>query len=56
MIAALDLTTLSVAGIWMVIGLLIYFLYSRKHSVLRNQPDEEEVAGDGTSHVEKTEE
>lgn len=56
MIAALDLTTLSVAGIWMVIGLLIYFLYSRKHSVLRNQPDEEEVAGDGTSQVEKTEE
>lgn len=34
MIAALDLTTLTVAGCWMVVGLLIYFLYSRKNSVL----------------------
>ncbi|MDH4472640.1 MAG: amino acid permease [Fluviicola sp.] len=54
MIAALDLTTLSVAGIWMVIGLLIYFLYSRKHSVLRNQPDE--LMEDEASQIEKTEE
>ena len=36
MIVALDLQTLKVAAIWMAIGLLVYFLYSRHHSKLRN--------------------
>ena len=35
MIVALDATTLSVAAVWMVLGLLIYFVYSSKHSLLR---------------------
>lgn len=34
MIAALDAQTLTVAGIWMAAGLLIYFLYSRNNSKL----------------------
>ncbi len=41
MISALDLTTLTVAGLWMLIGLLIYFGYSRKHSKLNSQTQEE---------------
>jgi amino acid transporter len=35
MISALDVTTLTVALIWMAVGLVIYFLYSRNHSKLR---------------------
>jgi len=34
MIVALDVETLKVAGYWMVVGLLIYFGYSRRHSHL----------------------
>ncbi|MBV4356943.1 amino acid permease [Pinibacter aurantiacus] len=36
MIVALDSQTLKVAFIWMAVGLVVYFLYSRKHSKLRN--------------------
>jgi APA family basic amino acid/polyamine antiporter len=36
MIAAIDLRTLMFAGIWMVVGLGVYFMYSKKHSKLRN--------------------
>lgn len=34
MIIALDIQTLKVAAIWMIVGLAIYFLYSKKHSNL----------------------
>jgi APA family basic amino acid/polyamine antiporter len=34
MIFALDAQTLKVAFGWMVLGLLVYFVYSRKHSKL----------------------
>lgn len=37
MIAALDIATLEVAGIWMVFGLLIYFTYGRKNSKLGSE-------------------
>jgi APA family basic amino acid/polyamine antiporter len=36
MIVALDAQTLKVAFLWMAVGLVVYFLYSRKHSKLRN--------------------
>ena len=39
MIVALDRQTLTVAFVWMVIGLIIYFAYSRKRSKLRNFAD-----------------
>lgn len=39
MIIALDLQTLTVAAIWMIVGLVIYFLYSRHHSKLKNFSD-----------------
>ena len=39
MIVALDLTTLTVAAVWMLSGLLIYFGYSKFHSKLRNDAD-----------------
>jgi APA family basic amino acid/polyamine antiporter len=35
MIIALDAQTLKVAFIWMIIGLVIYFAYSKKNSKLR---------------------
>jgi APA family basic amino acid/polyamine antiporter len=38
MIIALDKFTLASAGVWMIFGLLIYFLYSRKRSNL-NTPE-----------------
>ncbi len=31
-------------GVWMVIGIAVYFLYSRKHSALNNSKEEEDVA------------
>ena len=31
-------------GVWMVIGIAVYFLYSRKHSALSNSKKEEDVA------------
>jgi APA family basic amino acid/polyamine antiporter len=34
MIVAIDLRTLKFAAIWMVIGIVVYLLYSRKHSKL----------------------
>ncbi|MDP2387942.1 MAG: amino acid permease [Bacteroidota bacterium] len=37
MIVALDLNTLMAAGIWMVLGFLVYFLYSKKNSKLNNE-------------------
>jgi APA family basic amino acid/polyamine antiporter len=39
MIIALDIFTLASAGAWMILGLLIYFMYSRKHSNLNNNPE-----------------
>ncbi len=39
MIISLDLTTLSVAAIWMVLGLIIYFAYGRRRSKLHNPSD-----------------
>jgi APA family basic amino acid/polyamine antiporter len=36
MIAAIDLRTLKFAGIWMIIGLAVYFLYSKKQSKLNS--------------------
>jgi len=37
MIASLDGQTLKVAAIWMAVGLLIYFGYSRKNSHLHTK-------------------
>lgn len=39
MIVGLDTQTLKVAFIWMGIGLVVYFAYSRKRSKLRNYAD-----------------
>ena len=39
MIVGLDLQTLIVAFAWMLFGLVIYFIYSRKNSVLRRYSD-----------------
>ena len=39
MIVALDKQTLTVAFVWMAIGLVVYFLYSRKKSKLNNPGD-----------------
>lgn len=37
MMAFLPLDTWIRLGVWMIIGIIIYFLYSRKHSLLRNK-------------------
>jgi APA family basic amino acid/polyamine antiporter len=37
MIVLLDPYTILVAGIWMVVGLFVYFIYSRHHSKLNNR-------------------
>jgi APA family basic amino acid/polyamine antiporter len=37
MIALLDPTTIKVAVVWMLAGLLIYFVYSRHHSLLQKK-------------------
>jgi basic amino acid/polyamine antiporter, APA family len=42
MIIALDLTTLTVAGIWMVMGFLIYFTYGKRNSKIDEQQSREE--------------
>ena len=31
-------------GVWMVIGIAVYFLYSRKHSALNNSKEEDDAA------------
>jgi APA family basic amino acid/polyamine antiporter len=36
MIVALDYTTLKVAALWMVLGIIIYYAYSKNHSKIRN--------------------
>jgi APA family basic amino acid/polyamine antiporter len=36
MIVSLDPTTIKVAAVWMVIGLVVYFTYSKNKSHLRN--------------------
>lgn len=36
MIVAIDTRTLMVAFFWMLVGLVVYFLYSRKHSKMRS--------------------
>lgn len=36
MIIALDVFTLASAGVWMMLGLLIYFIYGKNHSKLRS--------------------
>jgi APA family basic amino acid/polyamine antiporter len=45
MIVSLDHRTQTVAGVWMVIGLFIYFLYGRTHSKL-NSPAYQSSAAD----------
>lgn len=40
MIVALSLDTLVSAGLWMLIGLLIYFTYGKRNSKLQNQEEE----------------
>jgi APA family basic amino acid/polyamine antiporter len=37
MIVALDPTTLKVAALWMAIGILVYYFYSRHHSLVRKE-------------------
>ena len=44
MIVALDLVTLKAAVIWMILGLIIYFTYSSKRSLLRNGSDKRQDA------------
>jgi basic amino acid/polyamine antiporter, APA family len=39
MIIALDIFTLASAAVWMVFGLIIYFLYSKKHSKLNEEAE-----------------
>lgn len=41
LIVALDNTTLSVAGIWMIVGLLIYFVYGKKNSKINEQIEQD---------------
>ncbi len=50
MIVALDPQTLKVAGVWMVIGLLIYFAYGKSHSKLRRPGDILPKASDFEKH------
>ena len=38
MIVALDITTLKAAGLWMLIGFVVYFSYGKKHSKLNTKP------------------
>ena len=50
MIVGLDEETLQVAFVWMIIGLFVYFLYSKKRSRLRNYADVLPKASDFESH------
>jgi APA family basic amino acid/polyamine antiporter len=36
MIAAIDLRTLKFAMVWMILGLIVYFAYSKKRSKLNS--------------------
>ena len=40
MIIALDLTTLTVAGLWMIMGFLIYFTYGKRNSKIGKEQEE----------------
>ncbi|MGZ3956582.1 MAG: amino acid permease [Flavisolibacter sp.] len=50
MIVALDAQTLKVAFAWMLVGLVVYFLYSKKHSKLRSPGEILPKAADFDSH------
>jgi APA family basic amino acid/polyamine antiporter len=50
MIVAIDSRTLQFAGIWMIIGLIVYFAYSRKRSKLRSFADVLPTADDFERH------
>jgi APA family basic amino acid/polyamine antiporter len=50
MIVAIDQRTLFVAFIWMIVGLFVYFLYSRHHSKLRNPSEILPHASDFEKH------
>jgi APA family basic amino acid/polyamine antiporter len=50
MIVGLDSQTLKVAFIWMAVGLVVYFLYSRHHSKLRNPAEILPKASDFEKH------
>lgn len=50
MIVAIDSRTLEFAGIWMIIGLVVYFLYSRKNSKLNAYSDILPTADDFEKH------
>ncbi|MGZ8544790.1 MAG: amino acid permease [Flavisolibacter sp.] len=53
MIVAIDSRTLLVAFIWMIVGLIVYFLYSRHHSHLRKPGDILPKASDFESHKDE---
>jgi basic amino acid/polyamine antiporter, APA family len=50
MIVSLDSQTLKVAFAWMALGLVVYFVYSRYHSKLRNPSDVLPKASDFEKH------
>lgn len=50
MIVGLDAQTLKVAFAWMAVGLVVYFLYSKNHSKLRNPSDLMPKASDFEKH------
>jgi APA family basic amino acid/polyamine antiporter len=50
MIFVLDATTLKVAFGWMALGLIVYFVYSKKRSKLQNPSDIIPKASDFEKH------
>jgi APA family basic amino acid/polyamine antiporter len=50
MIVSLDSQTLKVAFAWMAVGLIVYFVYSRHHSKLRNPAEILPKASDFEKH------